>query len=67
MRIKINTIFYSKILTRILLTWITLSFMLSILEAYRRIQWSMFRIENENTNNPEKYRAILDIPELPLE
>lgn len=42
-------------------------FILSVLEIYRRSQWSLFRIENENTNNPEKYRSILDIPELPLE
>jgi hypothetical protein len=42
-------------------------YLLSILEIYRRTQWSLFRIENENTNNPEKYRTILDIPELPLD
>ena len=42
-------------------------FFLSVLEIYRRIQWSLFRIENENTNNPEKYRTILDIPQLPFE
>lgn len=40
---------------------------LSVLEIYRRTQWSLFRIENENTNNPEKYRAILAIPELPYD
>jgi len=39
-------------------------FLLSVLEIYRRSQWSLFRIENENTNNPEKYRTILDIPKL---
>ena len=38
---------------------------LSIIEIYRRIQWCIIRIENENTTNPEKYRAILTIPELP--
>lgn len=43
------------------------NFILAILEAYRRIQWSMLRIENENTNNPEKYRSILEIPEMPYE
>lgn len=42
-------------------------FILSILEVYRRTQWTLFRVENENTNNPEKYRTILDIPELPLD
>jgi hypothetical protein len=39
-------------------------FYLSILEIMRRTQWSLYRIENENTNNPEKYRAVLEIPEL---
>ena len=43
------------------------NFIMAILEAYRRIQWCIFRIENENTNNPEKYRAILAIPELPMD
>lgn len=59
-------------------TWITsivpvninpedLNFSLSILEIYRRGQWSLIRIENENTNNPEKYRTVFEIPELPLD
>ena len=39
----------------------------ALLEAYRRIQWCVFRIENENWTNPENYRAILAIPELPLD
>ena len=38
---------------------------LSFIELYRRIQWCIIRIENENTTNPEKYREILTIPELP--
>lgn len=42
-------------------------FILMVLEVYRRIQWGLFRIENENTNNPEKYREILEIPQLPYE
>ena len=33
-------------------------------EAYRRTQWSLFRVENENVNNFEKYRAFLEIPQL---
>ena len=41
------------------------NFILAVLEAYRRIQWGIFRVENENTNNPEKYREILEIPQLP--
>jgi hypothetical protein len=40
---------------------------LAMLEAYRRIQWCVFRIENENCSNPENYRTILAIPELPLD
>ena len=31
---------------------------LTIGEAYRRAQWSLFRVENENVNNFEKYRLI---------
>ena len=38
---------------------------MSFIEIYRRIQWCIIRIENENTTNPEKYRSILTIPELP--
>ena len=40
---------------------------MAILEAYRRIQWCIFRIENEYRTNPENYRTILAIPELPLD
>ena len=40
---------------------------MALLEAYRRIQWCVFRIENENCSNPENYRTILAIPELPLD
>ena len=40
---------------------------MAILEAYRRMQWCVFRIENENISNPENYRTILAIPELPLD
>ena len=43
--------------------WVNL--FMAIIEIYRRIQWCIIRIENENTTNPEKYRTILDIPELP--
>jgi hypothetical protein len=43
------------------------NFLLSICEVYRRTQWTLFRVENENANNPEKYRTVLDIPELPLD
>ena len=33
-------------------------------EAFRRAQWSLIRVENENINNFEKYRTILMIPTL---
>jgi len=39
-------------------------FFLGLAEAYRRTQWSLFRVENENVNNFEKYRAFLEIPQL---
>jgi len=39
----------------------------SLGEAYRRAQWSLFRVENENINNYEKYRAIQEIPKMPDE
>ena len=42
-------------------------FIYGFLEVYRRIQWSLFRIENENISNFEKYRNILAIPELPID
>ncbi len=38
--------------------------MLTLLEVYRRAQWCLFRVENENVNNFEKYRVILEIPKL---
>ena len=38
---------------------------LSFLEIVRRSQWCIIRIENEEINNPEMYRAINAIPELP--
>lgn len=34
----------------------------TIVEAFRRAQWSLIRIENENVNNFERYRNILQIP-----
>ena len=37
----------------------------TVLELFRRIQWSLFRVENENVNNIEKYRTILEMPLLP--
>ena len=40
---------------------------MALLEGYRRIQWCVFRFENEHMTNPENYRTILAIPELPLD
>lgn len=34
----------------------------SLIEGFRRAQWSLIRIENENVNNFERYRNILQIP-----
>ena len=36
---------------------------LSVVEGLRRAQWSLIRIENENVNNFERYRNVLQIPE----
>ena len=37
--------------------------MLTVIEAIRRAQWALIRIENENVNNFERYRNVLQIPE----
>jgi hypothetical protein len=37
-------------------------FILGMGEAFRRTIWSILRIENENVNNFERYRNILQIP-----
>jgi hypothetical protein len=39
----------------------------AVLEIFRKIQWTILRLENENLNNPEQYRTILSIPELPVD
>eukprot|EP00831_Metopus_contortus_P039809 TRINITY_DN3117_c0_g1_i2.p2 TRINITY_DN3117_c0_g1~~TRINITY_DN3117_c0_g1_i2.p2 ORF type:complete len:237 (+),score=13.24 TRINITY_DN3117_c0_g1_i2:827-1537(+) len=57
-----STIFYTSALGNQ-----SLLFILGIAELYRRIQWSLFRVENENVNNFENYRTVLEIPELPEE
>lgn len=33
-----------------------------ILEAYRRTQWAILRVENESIHNFEGYRVFLEIP-----
>jgi hypothetical protein len=42
-----------------------LTLFLGFWEIYRRGQWNLFRLENENINNYEKYRTVLEIPRLP--
>ena len=37
------------------------------LEVIRRAVWVLIRVENENLSNPENYRTILTIPDLPME
>ncbi|KAI9486316.1 MAG: EXS family-domain-containing protein [Benjaminiella poitrasii] len=37
-------------------------FVTAVLEAYRRLQWNFFRLENEHINNVGNYRAIKEIP-----
>lgn len=37
---------------------------LTVAEIYRRVLWALFRVENENVNNLEKYRTFLEIPQL---
>ena len=37
------------------------------LEVIRRGVWVLIRVENENLSNPENYRTILAIPDLPME
>ncbi|KAI7849081.1 EXS family-domain-containing protein, partial [Circinella umbellata] len=39
-----------------------LGFILAAFEGYRRIQWNVFRLENEHLNNCGHYRAIKEIP-----
>ncbi|KAI8148819.1 EXS family-domain-containing protein, partial [Fennellomyces sp. T-0311] len=39
-----------------------LGYITALLEAYRRLQWNLFRLENEHFNNCADYRAINEIP-----
>lgn len=38
--------------------------LLAVLELWRRWTWSLLRIENEQVSNLEKYRVVLDIPDV---
>ncbi|KAI7869076.1 EXS family-domain-containing protein [Spinellus fusiger] len=39
-----------------------IGFIIALLEACRRIQWNLFRLENEHINNCGQFRAIKEIP-----
>jgi len=66
---------FSWIFTLLPIWWFTKTFtdvqamvlLLTFAEVFRRTLWSFFRVENENINNYEKYRVILEIPKLPEE
>ena len=38
--------------------------LMGLLELWRRWTWSLLRIENEQVNNLERYRVVLDIPDI---
>ncbi|TNV84614.1 hypothetical protein FGO68_gene2192 [Halteria grandinella] len=57
--LNINSKTFPKFMTENLLNGLLLSF----IEILRRAQWAVLRIENENCNNFERYRNILQIPE----
>ena len=44
-------------------TWVWDKFFIFV-QLFRRWFWCLIRVENEQTNNLEKYRTILEIPEL---
>jgi hypothetical protein len=39
-----------------------MTFISIVLEIFRRAQWSLLRVENEQNNNFEQYRTIPIIP-----
>ncbi len=39
-------------------------FLLSFFEVLRRIQWSIFRVEKECISNTERYRGLLEVPQI---
>lgn len=39
------------------------TFLILSIEVFRRAQWAILRVENENCNNFEQYRTVLQIPE----
>ena len=46
------------------LTSIGYGTIIALLELYRRWFWSLIRIESEQVNNFERYRHVLEIPEV---
>ncbi|KAI9219215.1 EXS family-domain-containing protein [Blastocladiella britannica] len=40
----------------------SISLLLALLETLRRVQWSLYRMENEHLSNVGQYRATKDIP-----
>lgn len=38
--------------------------MLMLIDMTRRFFWTLIRLENEQINNPEGFRSILEIPEI---
>ena len=41
-----------------------LFFILCLCEVYRRVQWVLIRVENEQLHNPESYRTHMIVPDL---
>jgi len=41
--------------------------MLMLIDFMRRFLWAFIRVENEQFNNPEGFRKVLEIPEVTLE
>ncbi|CAE6434665.1 unnamed protein product [Rhizoctonia solani] len=40
----------------------TRSFIISVLEMFRRVQWNFFRLENEHIGNADQFRVTREIP-----
>ncbi|KAF7730382.1 Xenotropic and polytropic retrovirus receptor 1 [Apophysomyces ossiformis] len=60
--IPINLILRFAWLLNLKFTFAWMGFFTALLEAFRRIQWNFFRLENEHINNCGQYRAIKEIP-----
>jgi hypothetical protein len=60
----VDQMYWHSLLGETLMQMEVLFFFLALAELYRRAQWSLFRVENENINNYEKYRTIHEIPKV---